>query len=228
MVSITKWLIIGLAGAFAISALVDPQRAFATTQAFKGVGTSLGSLGTGVQSLLTGVGTGTAKLFNPLFTLRDLIYGPQAGVQVQKDVAEVVSTDNTPSTQAIVQTQQSIEKDPISQFTPLPFADTKSMHFSTDYKNPYETPNILPDLKKIFGFFSNPTISPAPVSNVRIHGQTLPLSQAAINYYQKRGVSVSPVSNQTVASQNAGNATSGYSAGARTSHRSTGGFGAAN
>jgi len=79
MVSIGKWLLFGLVGAFAVSALVDPQRAFATTQAFKGVGGALGSLGGGVQSLFTGVGTGVAKLFNPLFTLKDLIYGPQAG-----------------------------------------------------------------------------------------------------------------------------------------------------
>ena len=74
MVSIGKWLLYGLVGAFAISALVDPQRAFATTQAFKGVGGALGSLGGGVQSLFTGVGTGVAKLFNPLFTLKDLYY----------------------------------------------------------------------------------------------------------------------------------------------------------
>ncbi len=83
MVSITKWLIYGLVGAFALSSLIDPARAQGTVSAFGGIGTALGSLGSGVQSLFTGVGTGTAKLFNPLFTLRDLIYGPQAGAQVQ-------------------------------------------------------------------------------------------------------------------------------------------------
>jgi len=67
MVSIGKWLLYGLVGAFAISALVDPARAQGTISAFSGVGTALGSLGAGVQSLFTGVGTGTAKLFNPLF-----------------------------------------------------------------------------------------------------------------------------------------------------------------
>ena len=94
MVSIGKWLILGLAGAFAISALVDPARAQGTVQAFGGIGTALGSLGSGVQSLLTGVGTGTAKLFNPLFTLRDLIYGPQAGVQIPTDIRQSSSTQN--------------------------------------------------------------------------------------------------------------------------------------
>ena len=44
MVSIGKWLIYGLVGAFAISALVDPARAQGTIGAFSGVGTALGSL----------------------------------------------------------------------------------------------------------------------------------------------------------------------------------------
>ena len=81
MVSIGKWLLYGLVGAFAVSALVDPARAQGTISAFSGVGTALGSLGAGIKSLGAGVGFGAASLFNPLFTLRDLIYGPQAGVQ---------------------------------------------------------------------------------------------------------------------------------------------------
>ena len=47
MVSIGKLLIYGLVGAFAISSLINPQKAFATTQAFGGVGAALGSLGGG-------------------------------------------------------------------------------------------------------------------------------------------------------------------------------------
>jgi len=53
-----------------------------------------------------------------------------------------------------------------------------------------------------------------------VHGQSLPLSQAAISHYQALGVTVSPSTNQTVSSQNSGNATgassasSNYSAGA--------------
>ena len=40
MVSIGKWLLYGLVGAFAISALVDPARAQGTIGAFSGVGTA--------------------------------------------------------------------------------------------------------------------------------------------------------------------------------------------
>ena len=67
---------------------MDPARAQGTIGAFSGVGTALGSLGGGIQSLLTGTGTGISKLFNPLFTLRDLIYGPQAGVQIPTDIRQ--------------------------------------------------------------------------------------------------------------------------------------------
>ena len=109
MVSITKWLIYGLVGAFALSSLIDPARAQGTVQAFGGIGTALGSLGKGTQSLLTGIGTGAAQLFNPLWTLRDLIYGPQAGAQVQKDMYEITSTGNTANTQQEIQQQQNVQ-----------------------------------------------------------------------------------------------------------------------
>jgi len=198
MVSIGKWLLYGLVGAFALSALIDPQRAFATTQAFKGVGGALGSLGTGIQSLLTGTGTGVSKLFNPLFTLKDLIYGPQAGVQVEKDIYQSTSTGNL-SIQQTPTEIQGIQLDPNAPYTPI----------TTGYGG---TPLG-------FSFRSTPSISPASVAQVSVHGQALPLSAAAIQHYQALGVTVSPTSNQTVSSQNSGNAggvssaSSNYSAG---------------
>lgn len=178
MVSIGKWLLYGLVGAFAISALVDPQRAFATTQAFKGVGGALGSLGGGVQSLFSGVGTGVAKLFNPLFTLKDLIYGPQAGLQTQTDVREIGSIGGfTTTAQEIQQTQTLQQLSPSQQ--------AAGFHFSLE-----------------------PSISPVPVAAATVHGQNLPLSQAAIEYYNSIGVEVSPANSQTIQSSNTNNATS--------------------
>ena len=94
--SVIKWLGLGLVGAFALSALIDPARASGTVSAFGGIGSALGSLGTGVQSLLTGIGIGSSKLLNPLWTLRDLIYGPQAGVQTPLDIQQSISTGNLP------------------------------------------------------------------------------------------------------------------------------------
>jgi len=187
MVSIGKWLILGLAGAFAVSALVDPARAQGTISAFSGVGTALGSLGGGIQSLFTGVGTGTAKLFNPLFTLRDLIYGPQAGVQVEKDIYQSSATGNLTTKQTPYEVE-AIQLDPNAPYTPFP--------------NPVTG----------FSYSSRPSISPVPVAQVMVHGQSLPLSQDAIKYYQQIGVSVSPESAETVTAQNSGNATSNSSA----------------
>ena len=205
MVSITKWLIVGLVGAFAISALIDPARAAGTARAIGGGGTAIGEYGTGFRRLFEGIGTGAAKLFNPLFTLRDLIYGPQGGVQVGKDVAEVVSNTPSVTVQDVVNTQRQIELDPRAAFTPLPFAAAEAEEHwnSFNYSDP---------INQGFSYRSQPSISPAPVAQVTVHGQSLPLSQAAISYYQSKGVTVSPASNQTVASQNNSNATGASSA----------------
>jgi len=195
MVKIGKWLLYGLVAVFAVGAIINPQKAFATTQAFGGVGTALASLGGGIQSLFTGVGTGTAKLFNPLFTLRDLIYGPQAGVQVEKDIYQVSATGNLTTKQNPYEVE-AIQLDPSAPFTPV----------NTGFGG-------VP-LSSGFAFRSQPSISPTPVAQAIVHGQSLPLSQAAIKHYQALGVAVSPESSETVAAQNAGNATSNRSASA--------------
>ena len=223
MVSIGKWLLYGLVGAFAISALVDPARAQGTIGAFSGVGTALGSLGGGIQSLLTGTGTGVSKLFNPLWTLRDLIYGPQAGVQVQSDISQVSETGNIHTSQVAAQ-QQSIELDPTAPFTPIttgaggePFGTPPDYSVVKAEQGAAAAANTA---IQGFSYHFKPSISPQPVAQVTVHGQSLPLSQAAISHYQALGVTVSPEVNQSVSSQNSGNATSvssassNYSAGA--------------
>ncbi len=217
MVSIGKWLLYGLVGAFIISALVDPQRAFATTQAFSRVGPSIGSLGGGIQSLFTGFGTGVSKLFNPLFTLRDLIYGPQAGVQIQGDIEQVTSTGNLAASQIAAQ-QRAIELDPSAPFTPIrtgfggaPLGTPPAYSVQKAEKGAAIAAN---QALQGYSYRFKPSISPQPVAQVTVHGQSLPLSQAAISHYQKIGVAVSPESSQTVASQNAANATSNSSASA--------------
>ena len=216
MVSLGKWIILGLAGAFAISALVDPARAQGTVSAFGGIGGALGSLGSGVQSLLTGVGTGTAKLFNPLFTLRDLIYGPQAGVQVPNDIRQSSSTQNLTVKQEPLE-MKSIMLDPAAPYTPVTtgFGGTPALGEPPNYsvgiaqEGAAEAANTA---VQGFSYRFRPSISPAPVAQVMVHGESLPLSQAAISHYQELGVTVSPEVNQTIQSQNSGNATGASSA----------------
>ena len=216
MVSIGKWLLYGLVGAFAISALVDPARAQGTVSAFGGIGTALGSLGSGVQSLLTGVGTGTAKLFNPLFTLRDLIYGPQAGVQIPTDIRQSSSTQNLTVKQEPFE-MKAIMMDPAAPFTPVTtgFGGTPALGEPPNYslaiaqEGAAEAANTA---VQGFSYSSVPGLGPGPVAQVMVHGESLPLSQAAISYYQELGVTVSPEVNQTIQSQNSGNATGASSA----------------
>ena len=216
MVSIGKWLILGLAGAFAISALVDPARAQGTVSAFGGVGTALGSLGGGIQSLLTGTGVGVSKLFNPLFTLRDLIYGPQAGVQIPTDIRQSSSTQNLTTVQEPFE-MKSIMLDPAAPFTPVTtgFGGTPALgeppnySFAIAQEGAAEAANTA---VQGFSYSSVPGLGPGPVAQVMVHGESLPLTQAAISHYQALGVTVSPEVNQTIQAQNSGNATGASSA----------------
>jgi len=205
MVSITKWLVYGLVGAFAVSALIDPARASGTIGAFGGIGTALGNLGGGIQSLLTGVGTGSAKLFNPLFTLRDLIYGPQAGVQVQSDIEQVTSTGNIQASQIAAQ-QRAIELDPAAPFTPITTGFGGEPLYSQQAAQQGAAQAANTALEGFSYSFRPGFEHQGPVAQAIVHGQSLPLSQAAISHYQSLGVTVSPSSNQTTSSQNSGNA----------------------
>ena len=184
--SITKYLIYGLLAAFAITSLAQPSRAYAATQVFGGVGSSLSSLGTGIQDFLTGTGTGVSKLFNPLFTLRDLIYGPAAGQQAALDVREETTTGNIENSAQAIEASEVLQTQPETLINPT-----------------YQTPKIL---SPSFQFSVQEGWGAAPVASSVVHGQTLPLTQDAIDYYQRAGVTVSPANSQTVASRNTSNA----------------------
>ena len=225
MVSITKWLVYGLVGAFALSSLIDPARAQGTVQAFGGIGTALGNLGAGLKSLGQGAGSGAAGLLNPLWTLRDLIYGPQAGAQVQKDMYEITSTGNTANTQQEIQQQQNVQAQ---------FQSTGS--FPT-HMTPQQQEGMMPNYNyqqsaigaagaanlalEGFSYQSMPGINPRPVTQAEVHGVNVPLTAQAVQYYQSIGVDVSPANPQTVAANNAGNATGG-GASAQSSNYSSG------
>ena len=216
MVSIGKWLLYGLVGAFAVSALVDPARAQGTIGAFSGVGTALGSLGSGIKSLGSGVGFGVASLFNPLFTLRDLIYGPQAGVQIPTDIRQSSSTQNLTIQQEPFE-MKSIMLDPAAPFTPVTtgFGGTPALGEPPNYSVAIAQEGAAQAANTAiqgFSYSSVPGLGSGPVAQVMVHGQSLPLSQAAISHYQALGVTVSPEVNQSVQSQNQGNATGASSA----------------
>jgi len=71
---LTGYLALGLIGAFLVNTLVRPQSALGTGAALTETGTGIASIGAGIGDSLRSIGEGSAKLFNPLFTLRDLVF----------------------------------------------------------------------------------------------------------------------------------------------------------
>lgn len=74
----------------------------ALSETLTSFGGGVGSIGTGVQSLFTGIGTGSAQLLNPLFTLKDLIYGQNPeGIMLQENA---LTASNTVTVDPVVNT----------------------------------------------------------------------------------------------------------------------------
>jgi len=223
MVSITKWLIYGLVGAFALSSLIDPARAQGTVSAFSGIGGVLGNLGAGLKSLGQGAGSGAAGLLNPLWTLRDLIYGPQAGVQTPTDIQQATSTGIITTPQQNIQTQTAIQLDPNAPFTPVTtgFGGVVGMSPNYNYQVSEQGAAEAADhTVRGFSYSYEPGLNPQAVTQAQVHGVNVPLTAQAVQYYQSIGVDVSPANPQTVAANNPGNATGG---GAQASANSSGG-----
>jgi len=92
---ITSYLALGLVGAFLINALVRPQSALGTGAALTETGTGIASIGAGIGESLRSIGQGSAKLLDPLFSLRDLVYSSDvAGSANVSAVAQVQGETN--------------------------------------------------------------------------------------------------------------------------------------
>lgn len=116
-------------GIFAlVNILRDPkgasQSAGALGETLGAFGEGLGSIGTGTQSLLSGVGTGSAQLLNPLWTLKDLIYGNQDDSVIIKE--QVRDESNVTMNNPI---PNSPSASPGTSQTPS--QGTSTIHFST-------------------------------------------------------------------------------------------------
>jgi hypothetical protein len=85
MVSIIKKIIplaIGAIGIFALANVVARPKmaqdsATALSSTLSGFGTGIGQVGTGIGSALGSIGSGSAKLLDPLFSLKTLVYGDE-------------------------------------------------------------------------------------------------------------------------------------------------------
>ena len=102
---ITSYLALGLVGAFLLNALIRPASAIGTGGALQETGKGIASIGAGIGSSLRSIGSGSAKLLDPLFSLRDLLYdanvsgaasvGPVSQEQGTTDAATGVATPST-------------------------------------------------------------------------------------------------------------------------------------
>jgi len=103
---ITSYLALGLVGAFLLNTLIRPQSALGTGAALQETGSGIASIGAGIGESLRSIGSGSAKLLDPLFSLRDLVYSSDvsaaAGVgPVNQNQGETNQGVLTPSSSTI-------------------------------------------------------------------------------------------------------------------------------
>ena len=103
---LTGYLALGLVGAFLLNALIRPASAIGTGAALTETGSGIASIGSGIGQSLRSIGSGSAKLLDPLFSLRDLVYSSDvSGGANVSPVAQVEGETNngrlTPSSSTI-------------------------------------------------------------------------------------------------------------------------------
>jgi hypothetical protein len=99
---LTGYLALGLVGAFLINALVRPASAIGTGAALTETGIGIGSIGQGIGESIRSIGSGSAKLLDPLFSLKDLIYDAKvSGAANVSPVAQNSGEGSRPTTSTI-------------------------------------------------------------------------------------------------------------------------------
>jgi hypothetical protein len=100
------YLALGLVGAFLLNALIRPQSALGTGAALQETGSGIASIGSGIGQSLRSIGSGSAKLLDPLFSLKDLVYsadvsGAANASPVAQNQGETNYAVSTPSSSTI-------------------------------------------------------------------------------------------------------------------------------
>jgi len=150
---------VGLGIAFLYNVINKPgqasESAGALGQTLFSVGGGLGNIGGGINDFLTGIGTGSAKLLDPLFTLKTLFYGdnsPQAIFQENADTAS-----NTTRTDPVVNTAS--DQPGVTPTSPAGSTVTHSSSGYTSSANTTTSGGLSP------GGFSQTTTSTNPSSS---------------------------------------------------------------
>jgi len=92
---ITSYLALGLVGAFLLNSIIRPGSAIGTGAALQETGSGISAIGQGIGDSLRSIGSGSAKLFDPLFSLKDLVYSANvAGAANVSPAAQVEGETN--------------------------------------------------------------------------------------------------------------------------------------
>ena len=99
---LTGYLALGLVGAFLLNALVRPQSAIGTGAALTETGIGISSIGVGIGDSIRAIGSSSAKLLDPLFSLKDLVYDAKvSGAANVSAVAQNEGLGNVPTSSTI-------------------------------------------------------------------------------------------------------------------------------
>ena len=71
---LATYLGLAFVGAYLLNTLIRPVEALGTASALVETGSGIASIGEGIGSSLRSIGSGSAKLLDPLFSLKDLLY----------------------------------------------------------------------------------------------------------------------------------------------------------
>lgn len=239
MVNITKWVLLG--GSLILLGLFTKEAATTSlTGTLHRTGTAGGAIGSGLSSVGGGIADVFKGLFSPLGQIGNFARSFGFGSQLWGN-----STVDPQSTEERIQlTGQGGGFDDAEQqgggdtgINTDPIGDSPNwFNFSPDPVTWFTPRNPLPQAAGMFD------VGGTDIKMSTVFGQSLPLSAEARRWYSDIGepgtglgskIVINPTnpgggSNNSTGGGGGIGASGGYSSGARTSHRSTGGFGAAN
>ena len=169
MVNFTKWILIA-AGLVGLGLFTQEAAATGLTGTLQRTGLSGVSIGSGAAAAGTGIGQGIGGFFTeslkPLWEIRNIVRGFM-------NLGSATPWDED-----------------------LPSGGGGTNELTGDGGGEGAVPQMIiqgvPDSYSGGGFtyYSNPNLSPSPVTDVTVHGVDLPLSAEAVNYYENLGVVV--------------------------------------
>ena len=108
---------LGLVGAYLLNSLVRPAEAIQSGAALTATGQGIGGIGAGIGDALRSIGSGSAKLLDPLWSLKSLIYDTHNDIGVLYDSNVSGSANTSPVAQISGETNQGVNKPSSSTIT---------------------------------------------------------------------------------------------------------------